>query len=421
MRWRQVTRLVAGEQLDLGHAVLPEPVVFTARTRGWEKTENSANLYGTNRHMSFLRTLGLLLLATASLPAQRVVYLLAGQSNIANLNLGAPDASLTRANVTYFDFGHPLGSPTAAAPTMEIGHQLGQLHSGWQVDVVQIAVSGSALLKQNNAGFGYWLPAADPMSILSGYQPILSNWPSTQLLRIVWSQGETDMLHGISQDEYAGNVQLVFGALSGFFPTVPVEVYLAVPGALDPTPCAAVQNQAADSVRDAYNWLHDQATPPFPTRIVAHHYDLPHAVAKCNNVYVPDVHLSFDGYLEFGHRIGYGIVNPSSYFDVTGSTFSASTIDLTLSDVAVAPPATANNMFVTSITSGSTVTQVLPTSATLLSPTVLRLAYTGVNFLTVQHIEVRYVAGAGVAATWQAQAVHSYKTLPLASRLIIVL
>jgi hypothetical protein len=302
---------------------------------------------------------------------------------------------------------------------MHLGHQLGQLHGpSNRVDVLQIAVSGSALEQANDQGSGYWFP--EP-SILTVVRPVLQLFPATQL-RIIWSQGETDMLSGIAEDQYVGTVQQVFDTLRLMFPGVPMEVYLVVPGALDPACSGAqVQDFAADSVRDAYNALHDQTAPPFPMRIGAHHYDLKHELIPCAGTVITDVHLSFSSYEELGQRIGDGIANPNTYFDVTGSTVvSANVIDLQLSNTATTPPAAATNLFRTTIRTGPTSATALPTSVALQGANALRLTYTGVNFTIATGIDVRYVAGAGISTKWVAQAVHSVQGLPLASRLVRV-
>lgn len=374
--------------------------------------------------MALLRSLLLLALLVASSTAQkRFVYILAGQSNTAFLSLGASNPALQLPNVTYINVvGGVPASPLAAEPMMRIGNALGAFHgAGNKVELFQLAFPGSALDQANQLGFGWWLP--EP-SLLTVVRAVMTGVPADDV-SIIWGQGETDMLGGITTTQYVTLANQLFFEMRSIFPdSVPVQAYLVTPGALDPS-CIFVPptDVNANAVRDAFNGLHLQDGSLVPARIVAHHYDLPHAPVNCSGTMLTDVHLSFAGYVQLGQRIADGITGAvGTYFEVTGSlVVNATTIDLRMTDSATPPSASANTLFSTTIVTGATSVTVLPVAVSAPAAGVLRLTYAaGVNLAAATRILVRHVPGAGVSTQWTTAAVRTASGQPLAPGSITV-
>jgi len=373
-----------------------------------------------------LRVVALLLCCVGVLAAQsprRLVYVLAGQSNIEKLEISDPSApSLSpRSNVVYrlqYTFAAQAAAPTT--PMMVLGDRLGAAHPADNVEVVMLAESGSALLLQNIfPPFGFWMDpsswgngAAFMNTVVPLLGSVLQNGTPIDEFHLVWGQGETDILQpvvpGITQAQYEYYAQLLFGWIAFVAGgTQTYEVHLVTPGAIE----AGWQQPApADALRDAY---FDMERNPMPTppgwsaRIasVAHHYDLKHAVSGGQ---LDPHHLSPTCYVMLAGRIADGIIAPAGMPKISG-VLTVSGTDATVSTSAQLTPVALgtsfNNYFAVSDNSGQPVVfQVLvqANSVTVRAST---------SFVPPVH--VRYVAGSGFNGNWTSGPIVSTTGSPL--------
>jgi len=352
--------------------------------------------------------------------AGRVVYLLAGQSNMERLWRSLPTTASPctttgglATNVTYWEPNGPFlatgRQPFALDPRHPVallGDQLGAQHPGQSVELMLIARSGSALLARNfishAAAFGIngaWVDENDlfnPFTWPNLMQPMLTSLGLTSAdeLHILWNQGESDCIVGMttSEDDYAFWSQAVFAQLAFYCGKFDYDVHLATIGWLnDPN----FDDTLANSVRDAY--FHMPANPiVFPgfapqVEVVAHHYDLPHDAT---------VHLSHCSYLEFAQRIAAGIAAPSSLPRVTAGVAVTGGTDITVATnqpLAAIGFGTLVNPFFDVRVGGVQLAQTAFQVSAGAGGVVVRVPAGGV---TSTNCSVRYVAGTGQAFNW---------------------
>ncbi|GEM_PF-3269367 len=228
---------------------------------------------------------------------RRRVFLLAGQSNLAYLDLGPKGpAGLRRKNVTYLTL-HQGAGPDAPRPLMEIGARLGDAHPKDHCYLLDFAVPGSALFRAfarlGRRPVPWWVGGGG--SILERVRKALPWLPRLQpeSLTILWSQGETDMLHGVGPATYRDGALLVFDAIrKHWFGLRKARVLLIPPGTID---SRHQVGRLAQGVRDAYVLLDGFSGAGLDVRLLCTHHDLPMTDAY---------HHSYQGYLEFARRIG---------------------------------------------------------------------------------------------------------------------
>jgi len=366
-----------------------------------------------------LRVVALLLCCVgvllAQAPPRRLVYVLAGQSNIEKLatTTGGPSLS-ARTNVLY-----RLPQPSAWAPQttvpntpmMVLGDRLGAAHPGDNFEVVMMAKSGSALLERNNAlGFGYWMNPnnwGDTFALMNAAVPLVGtalrtmppNPPPIDEFHIVWGQGETDILQplvpGVTQTDYENFAQLLFGVIALVAGgTQTLQVHLVTPGAIE----ASWQLPApADALRDAYfNMERNPMAPPTGWSVaitnVAHHYDLPHFVGSGG---LDPHHLSDAAYVTLANRIADGILTPASLPKITGVLVLNGADAKLATTQPLAPSAftTAfNNYFTVSDGSPAPIGLTISVQSNTLIFRAVR------NW--VSPVNIRYVAGSGFNLNW---------------------
>ncbi len=386
----------------------------------------------TTRRLALILALLVLPLAraaTAAAPPNRIVYVLAGQSNIDLLAISAAGSCAspgpTQANVTYW-----LTSPTTPTPSwprgqmnlsqvptpfvvsfcppvLTLGNLLGQHHAGSNVEILHMAISGSALLWRNQQPGGEaWIDSvtpSNPSSLVRRYESAMQQLalgPQDEL-HIIWGQGETDCYpQGNTQlQEYADWAQLSFAWMAMAASKTSYSVHLVTLGALnDPV----LVDADVDRIRDAYtSMVASPLTIPLLTPkldIVAHHYDLKHADA---------LHLTTCAYVDLARRIATGITAADSMpmvlpgaptrlpggFEATVQsnmplvTRPPSTVLNNLFTVTVNGIALMNNQFTVGV-AGQTIT-VHVNAGTLTSATPL---------------SIRYVPGSGNGRSWDASA-----------------
>lgn len=260
---------------------------------------------------------------------RRIVYLFAGQSNIFNLSrdLSQTCYTITAApnNTRFF----PPGSYTNT-PLLEVGRLLGQAHAlnNDNVDIVNMAVSGSALLKRNSNPPGYsqqsyWMDETnilgDANALLNWYVTgaaslLIPNQPPIDELHIVWGQGETDCISTnpfMPGFDYWFWCQRLMKEIAVKMSATTYHVHLVTIGAIEISPTASVPQDPLDvnEIRDAY-FAMDRFVLPFTGmtpyyRTVAHHYDLLHATGGTD-----PYHLDPCAYVTLAQRIAAGILTP---------------------------------------------------------------------------------------------------------------
>jgi len=249
----------------------------------------------------------------------KTAYILAGQSNLAYW--GFPQSSgsgSTLSNVQYVEAVYPFTRRSyAGSALMAFGYTLGASDSSRDFEIYQIAVGGSALyqyvyqtLSNSLVCPGYWLkPLSGPdQSLTKALAPALVEAGKADVVKIVWCQGETDQMLPYWTINYAAdalqlfeNMRVIAGNKSQ------VEVFLVTPGV---TQHPSQPNADVDRTRDQYRllpWL--SAATSTPCRIVAHHYDMP-----IDTIWH---HTGF--YHLMAGRVAEGILDPSRYFDYTGT------------------------------------------------------------------------------------------------------
>lgn len=367
----------------------------------------------------------------------RIVYLLAGQSNIARLASSTPGcgaAGAVRSNVTYFrELAHPLGNgtfvlspgvplplgpgptgPVVLDPIFELGTRLGLQRPNDQIEIVMVAQSGSALLLVNQVPpFEFWVNSAswfDTTGLTFRMNPLLTSLGGASEFHIVWGQGETDALVGSSVSgnlsfEYEILAQFVFGMLALQAGHTTYSVHLVTIGAIE---SAAQSDKLVDHVRDAHANMQRAplVVPPHVPSIeyAAHHYDLAHDLLA-PGVFDPH-HLSPCSYVTLARRIADGISFPAAQARVTGTGLgvpSGNTITIPVNVPLATYAATDSLLF--EVIRNSAPAPVGMAFATILatptSPPAVTVTFpTTVTVLSSDTISVRYVAGSGFADKW---------------------
>ncbi len=375
----------------------------------------------TLARLAFVAVAFLSLAATSPAQAGRVVYVLAGQSNIEFLTTGSipptPTCGHTGALnplVTYFQPGASPAGLTAVAFTpaphvavRTLGEALGAHHAGRPVEIVQIAQSGSALLASNYLGFVSTYPTLNlawvdetnifqPFAWANVLAPVLASrgLGAADELHIVWSQGESDFLAGMntSEDQYSFWAQVVFAQLAFAAGKSSYVVHLVTPGALY---SSVWPGPSLDRLRDAYFHMPSNVIvfgsfqPTIHT--VAHHYDLEHSDAP---------HLSHCGYVELAGRIAAGIAAPASLARVSGATSVSGGTDISISTagaLATAAFGQASNKFFEVRVRGLTLSPSDFEVAAGAAGLTVRVPAGGV---TATNFSVRHVAGSGYTLDW---------------------
>jgi hypothetical protein len=370
---------------------------------------------------AFLSLAATSLAATSLVQAGRVVYVLAGQSNIEYLTTGSIPPTPTcghsgalHPQVTYFQPGVSSSGLTAVAFTpaphvavRTLGEALGAHHAGRPVEIVQIAQSGSALLASNFVGFmatypalnGAWVDETNlfqPLAWANLLAPVLASrgLGAADELHIVWGQGESDFLAGMntSEDVYSFWAQVVFAQLAFAAGKTTYVVHLVTPGALY---SSAWPGPSLDRLRDAYFHMPSNVIvfggfqPTIQT--AAHHYDLEHADAP---------HLSHCGYVELAGRIAAGIAAPASLARVSGATSVSGGVDISIATsgaLATAAFGQASNKFFEVRVGGAVLAPSDFEVAAGAAGLTVRVPAGGV---TASNFSVRHVAGSGYTLDW---------------------
>lgn len=359
---------------------------------------------------------------TATVAPRRVVYLLAGQSNVRRLNDPAPGCgrSTVGANVQFQVAVSALPasgySPVPTPPGEAMAYllqELGRLHSPHRVDVVSVGIDSSALLARNcQPGAQGWIDSSWPANpgtlvfALTRPDPVwhaLFALPSVagylrpaDELHIVWCQGESDCYPGIATAtaDYWLWAQVVFTALAVQFGQPTYHVHLVTLGCID----SPLQNDAsADAVRDAYTWL-DRAPPLFPwprahITTAAHYYDLPHAGSD-------PYHLTPCAYRRLAERIVDGIRYPGLVprVDAAPPTIVSDQELRIGTNVPLAPTAldATRNRFFDLVVDGAPVVNF----TTQAQGTQLRIVVPAGGLAAAASIVVRHVPGSGHGRNW---------------------
>ncbi len=300
-------------------------------------TSITPKIHLTMRTQATLACLTLALFSPRLEAQTRKVYVLAGQSNIANLanigpdlSVGCQNLSVPAPNVRYWQPGGtglvPLGTD-AVQPLFEFGQQLASADPNSPIDILMIAQSGSALLWSNALQLapiypgvhGAWIDASwwgNPVTLVHQNAQALMQlqMTGTDELHIVWSQGESDALGPVSTPSltYSNHAQLVFAGFGFYAGRSQYTVHLVSLGGLyEPND---FNDTPVNQIRDAYRIMWQTPLgligPPPTIHVAANHYDLPHG---------DTVHLSQCGYFELARRIADGIAFPIAQPRATGS------------------------------------------------------------------------------------------------------
>jgi hypothetical protein len=375
----------------------------------------------TLAHLAAVAVAFLSLAADSFAQAGRVVYVLAGQSNIEFLTTGALPTTPTCGHtgtlqplVTYFQPGLSPSGLTAVAFTpaphvavRTLGEALGAHHTGRPVEIVQIAQSASALLASNYYGFvsvyptlnGAWVDETNlfhPFAWANVLAPVLASrgLGAADELHIVWGQGESDFLAGMttSEDQYSFWAQVVFAQLAFAAGKTDYVVHLVTPGALY---SSSWPGASLDRLRDAYFHMPSSVIVfgGFHPRIrtAAHHYDLEHADGP---------HLSHCGYVELAGRIAAGIAAPTSLAQVSGATSVSGGTDIAIATsgaLATAAFGQASNKFFEVRVGGVALSPSDFEVAAGAAGLTVRVPAGGV---TATNFSVRHVAGSGYTLDW---------------------
>lgn len=343
----------------------------------------------------------------------RVVYVLAGQSNIAELwTLTGPTCGQTSTLPSNLTFWEPALTPTLHAtttvpapstPARTLGERLALFHAPRPVDVLMVAQGASALLKRNTTFTGVngcWVNETNPTDIAAwmhfgGFVASTLNLTAADDLHIVWGQGESDCINGqtTTEAEYSLWSQVVFAVFAAYTQKSAYDVHLVTVGALyDPNWSTGV----VDRIRDAYFEMPANlvAFPGYQPTIqpAAHHYDLERRV--------DGVHLTHCASVELADRIADGIIQPLQLPRVTGTTSVSGGTDITINtnvNLVTVPASQASNKFF-EVTVG----------ATTLSPSEFEVSASGSALVihvpgggvTATNFTVRHVAGPGVGLDW---------------------
>lgn len=343
----------------------------------------------------------------------RVVYVLAGQSNMAELwTLTGPTCGQTTtlpANLTFWQpsTSGPLRAvttlPAASTPVRTLGERLALAHAPRPVEILMVAQSASALLKRNSLFPGVnqsWVNEANPTDLLAwmhygGFVASTLNLTAADELHIVWGQGESDCINGQTTTvaEYSFWSQFVFAVFATYTNKSAYDVHLVTVGALYD---AAWSTGVIDNIRDAFFEMPSNTIvfPGFqPTiRTAAHHYDLERRV--------DGVHLTHCASVELANRIADGILQPLQLPRVTGVTAVSGGTDIKIAtnvNLVTVPAGQASNKFF-EVTVG----------ATTLSPADFEVSANGSSLtihvpaggVTSNNFTVRHVAGPGFGLDW---------------------
>ncbi|MCK6445605.1 MAG: hypothetical protein L6Q99_04370 [Planctomycetes bacterium] len=349
---------------------------------------------------------------TSSDATGRVVYVLAGQSNMAELwTLTGTTCGQTATLPSNLTFWEPTFTPTlhavttvpaATTPVRTLGEQLALAHAPRQVDILMVAQSGSSLLRRNapfTSGSGSWINEAVPTDITAwahfgGYVASTLNLNAADELHIVWGQGESDCINGQTTTvaEYSFWSQFVFAVFAAYTNKLTYDVHLVTVGALyDPN----WSNGVVNNIRDAFFEMPSNVIvfPGFlPTiRTAAHHYDLDRRT--------DGVHLTHCASVELADRIADGILQPLQLPRGTGTT-SVSSTDIKIAtnvNLVTVPLGQASNKFFEVTVGGTT-----------LSPSDFEISASGSSLtihvptggVTPTNFTVRHVAGPGIGLDW---------------------
>ena len=380
-------------------------------------------------HPRILTALSLILLGAlgtaqaAPLAPQRAVYVLAGQSNTADLrNLvgsGCPSAGVTQPNVTYWEATSSTGTlgpwsrtqiPTAsvvaaAHPMLTLGNRLGAAHPGQQVEVLMIAQGASALLWRNfvttagvNGACVDQAAPGNPFTWMRLMEPVMQSLAlgGADEFHIVWGQGESDALPGqtTTTQEYIDWAQIVFAWLAAHAGKSEYTVHLVTLGALY-TPL--VNGADMERIRDALFRMPGSVLPlPGITATIlpaAHHYDLGHR---------DPAHLTACESTVLAGRIADGILQPGALpLRVDAAPTLVGTTDIVIGTTAklvAVPFGQASNKFFEVTRAG-----------VVLSPSDFEISAAGFALtvrvpsggLTPTNFSVRHVFGTGNGLDWE--------------------
>ncbi|MGE3172278.1 MAG: hypothetical protein AB7O97_06590 [Planctomycetota bacterium] len=392
-----------------------------------------------------LRSLTVVVFAVAALAQgggtgspRRVVYLLAGQSNVEGMQGAAVCASATGQalpNVDYwraqyvdatgdFQLAGPLATPGTAM--LELGHALGVHHAAEEVEVVMMAIGGSALLARNQLVSGAWIDDSSPLSnrgtLMHRMAPVLQSLAQRRIdeLHIVWGQGETDCLRigsgAAARDEYWYWSQVLFGwmaLLTGNHQSY--RVHLITLGSIElPDHWSlggGTLTHATERVRDAYFRLERQPIVPDGwgpfIASAAHHYDLPHVAND-------PLHLAPCAYVTLAQRIADGVLAPAAQAKVTARELTEPIADTFVipASVQLAEYKSDDSPFFGVEVNGAAVTGV---HVRTVGSSILVQLSTPVTKL--DRVTIRYVKGSGFGAHWAlSRPITADASGPLASR-----
>jgi hypothetical protein len=357
---------------------------------------------------------------------RRIVYMLAGQSNMAAFSNATGGACTppgpTQANVTYW-FAGPTGTSTAwplgqlglapiplsvvltvIPPALTLGNRLGARHPNDKVELVGAALSGSSLLWRNGQAHGgeSWV---DPTSLTNPETRMrrlelamgqLALGPQDEL-HIIWCQGESDCLPGdnTTTAEYSVWAQVLFGWMAWSAGMASYDVHLISLGSLNQS---FRIDDDVNQVRDAFSTM-----PAAPIQFsgmqatilnAGHHYDLAH---------VDDLHLLPCEYVNLANRAVNGILNPGALprlASVAPTVISATEFTLTTTvDLATVLATQAKNSLFDISVNGTPV----PSSAFTVeaSGKTLLFRLPAAALTTSTPISIRHVAGSGFGRGWE--------------------
>lgn len=378
----------------------------------------------------WITLLALLLVPSAAIGQQRVVYVLTGQSNTDLLGTtilaGNPCAwsGPSPANVTYhLTFASaptaqwPKGQQQLSGdyswavaafqpPLQVLGSRLALQQPSAQIQIVHAAWSGSALLWRNRQPNGEaWVDPVTPGNTSTLGRRLETVMQQLALgaqdeLHFVWGQGESDCFLGATtqEGEYSDWVRLLFGWLAQAAGKTKYSVHLVTLGGMYD---ASLPPTTTNALRDAFFRLPDnpltlpgQAASYAP---VAHHYDMAHPVGDA-------YHLTPCGYRALADRIADGILQPGLVPRVldAGMSVAPNGFDIVvqtstpLAAVGAGPgPTTFFSLAVNGVPVAPAGFQVSTSGADLI------VRYLAGGLTSSTPIELRHVPGTGWGTTWQ--------------------
>ena len=166
----------------------------------------------------------LFLASFSSLQARELVFILAGQSNMAGQGIAAELAPAYRrvpANVEYYYNGYktPLNRFKHFGPEIGFAHEISRRFPNTKIKLIKFAVGGTSLF----AWAPRWNPAKASSTGNASAGPLFKkliktvniqfNGKNAKLAGILWMQGEADAKYLPAAKQYAGNLNRFINAL----------------------------------------------------------------------------------------------------------------------------------------------------------------------------------------------------------------